>query len=100
MRRGWLLAAWLVVACDDDAVDPTTLTWTVAEDEFWRDRRAPIPPGDRIVITNNLSDTISVLDLAAVGGPTVPELARVPVGLTPVEREGPHHLTADPDGAH
>lgn len=49
----------------------------------------------RIVLTNNLDDTLSFFDLAALGEDAYPELARVPVGLNPVEREGPHHAAID-----
>jgi DNA-binding beta-propeller fold protein YncE len=82
-------------------VVPPDLIWSLRDDEFWPDPRTYPGVGDgRIVVTNNLSDTLSILDLAQIGSDALAELARVPVGLIPVEREGPHHLTAAPDGQH
>ena len=92
-----LVAGTLAPSCDDRG-EPANLTFTVPEGDFWKDTRPPLAPGNRILVTNNLSDTVSVLDLDAVGSATVPEVARVPVGLIPVEREGPHHVTADAAG--
>jgi DNA-binding beta-propeller fold protein YncE len=93
-----ILAA-LALSCDDRG-EPTNLVFAIPDGDFWKDTRPPIPRGDRVLVTNNLSDSVSVLDLDAVGGAVVPEVARVPVGLSPVEREGPHHLAAAPDGEH
>jgi DNA-binding beta-propeller fold protein YncE len=59
----------------------------------------PIGPAGRVVITNNLDDTLSLLDLDTMDSPNWGELARIPVGLNPVELEGPHHTVASPDGA-
>jgi DNA-binding beta-propeller fold protein YncE len=59
----------------------------------------PIGPAGRLVITNNLDDTLSLLDLDTMDSPSWSELARIPVGLNPVELEGPHHTVASPDGA-
>ena len=59
-----------------------------------------LPPlgGGRIVVTNSLDDTVSLLDLDTMGSPDWGELARVPVGLNPVELEGPHHAAFSPRG--
>jgi DNA-binding beta-propeller fold protein YncE len=59
----------------------------------------PIGPAGRLVITNNMDDTLSLLDLDTMDSPNWGELARIPVGLNPVELEGPHHTVASPDGA-
>jgi len=59
----------------------------------------PIGPAGRIIITNNLDDTLSLFDLDTMGSADWGELARIPVGLNPVELEGPHHATASPDGS-
>ena len=61
------------------------------------------PPYDgvgagKIIITNNQEDTVSVFDLAQVGQPGFAELARVPVGLNPMELEGPHEAAIAPSG--
>jgi DNA-binding beta-propeller fold protein YncE len=59
----------------------------------------PVGPAGRIIITNSLDDTLSLLDLDTMGSPGWGELARIPVGLNPVELEGPHHVATSPDGA-
>jgi DNA-binding beta-propeller fold protein YncE len=63
--------------------------------EAWPDRREPLPrpanEGAMAIVTDNGSDTLSLIDLA---GPRV--LARVPIGLDPIEIDGPHHLAVDP----
>jgi DNA-binding beta-propeller fold protein YncE len=59
-------------------------------------RRDPPQVGSlqgRIVTTNNYDDTLSVLD------PNVPGPAgRLPIGFNPVDLEGPHHVSVDPQG--
>jgi len=47
----------------------------------------------RVIVTNNGDDTLSVIDPDA----TTPALS-LPAGLQPIEPEGPHHLSALPDG--
>jgi DNA-binding beta-propeller fold protein YncE len=90
---------WVAVAaCDGDQGMPE-IVFGLPDSDYWRDTRvSPVVGEGRILVTNNLSDTVSILDLATVGTPAVAELARVPVGRTPVEREGPHHVAADPSG--
>jgi YVTN family beta-propeller protein len=58
---------------------------------------ALLPPvtGPRLAFTNSGDDTISFVDLA-----TLAPIAKVPVGIFPIEREGPHHLVASDDGRH
>lgn len=58
---------------------------------------APAPGETRAFVTNNLDDTVTVVDLDALldGRNDDVVLAQVPVGFVPVEREGPHHVTAD-----
>ena len=60
----------------------------------------PVGPAGRVVITNSLEDTVSLLDLDTMGSASWGELARIPVGLNPVELEGPHHAAVSPDGAY
>ena len=65
----------------------------VSEDAY---RRDPVPIGaltGKILTTNSGDDTLSVVDPAA---PAMP--GRMPVGFSPVELEGPHHLSVDPGG--
>jgi len=58
-------------------------------------RRAALPlaTGERVIVTNNGSDTLSVLDL-----PAGSVLATVPIGRDPVSIDGPHHLAVGPQG--
>ncbi|WP_395825788.1 YncE family protein [Archangium minus] len=59
-----------------------------------------LPPvgNGRIIITNSMDDTLSLLDLDTMLSPSWGELARLPVGLNPVELEGPHHSAISPRG--
>ena len=59
---------------------------------------AAAPSQGRLLITNNLEDTLSFFDVSKVGAPTLPELSRIPVGLNPVEIEAPHHAALSPAG--
>jgi DNA-binding beta-propeller fold protein YncE len=62
--------------------------------------KTELPPlgSGRIVVTNSLDDTVSLLPLDGLGSEPWGELARVPVGLNPVELEGPHHAAFSPEG--
>ncbi|MRG92738.1 YncE family protein [Polyangium spumosum] len=59
------------------------------------DRREPVavPPGGLGIVTDSLSDTLSLIDLG-----TGEKIRRVPVGRDPVGLDGPHHVTVDPAG--
>lgn len=105
-RRGGLACATLVfasalgVSCDEDDVLPL-LDFGLSEEDSWPDLRSYPGVGEgRLLITNNLSDTVSILDLGKVATGDLTEMARVPVGLIPVEREGPHHVDVDPKGEY
>jgi DNA-binding beta-propeller fold protein YncE len=106
MRTRLLLAvlAFLPLAACGDKDSSSPLKVPELEygiDEPWPSPGSlpPIGPAGRIVITNNLDDTLSLLDLDTMDSPGWGELARIPVGLNPVEQEGPHHTVASPDGA-
>ncbi len=90
-------------ACSDGA---DTGPLVVPELEYGTERPWPAPealppvgPAGRIVITNSGDDTVSLLELDTLGAADWGELARIPVGLNPVELEGPHHTAVSPDGA-
>jgi DNA-binding beta-propeller fold protein YncE len=89
-----------LLACGPGSREPLRLPpleYGIAEP--WPDRTVFPPPGQgRIVVTNSLEDTVSLLPLEGVGTPGWGELARVPVGLNPVELEGPHHAAFSPQG--
>jgi DNA-binding beta-propeller fold protein YncE len=94
------------LACEADRaprapIEVPPLVFEVAS--HWPERNRPrgLEPGDaHIVVTNNLDDTVSFFDLRAIGTTAFRELARVPVGLIPVEIEGPHHAALEPNGEH
>ncbi|WP_426755658.1 YncE family protein [Myxococcus sp. Y35] len=101
----WMPALALVLAgCDEESArvvgvaPPDGLDY--AHEEPWAEPATVPPPGPggRIVITNSLDDTLSLVELDTVGTPGFRELARVPVGLNPVELEGPHHSAVSPAG--
>ena len=84
------------------ATEVPELVFSLDEEAFWNEGRTPAPlqPGDgRLLVTNSLDDTVTVLDLDSVEAGTPVAIATVPVGSNPVEREGPHHLVADDAGA-
>jgi YVTN family beta-propeller protein len=49
-----------------------------------------LPNGPYALVTNSGSDDLSVVDVTSGT-----ELARVPVGLDPLDHDGPHHLAVD-----
>jgi hypothetical protein len=53
----------------------------------------PADPNGFLITTNNGDDTLSWIDLVTLA----PKLT-LPVGLNPVELEGPHHITTSLDG--
>ncbi|WP_257451305.1 YncE family protein [Archangium lipolyticum] len=90
-----LLAPLALGACSNDKVPE--LDYSI--DSPWPSARELPPLGSgRIVVTNSMDDTVSLLDLDSLGSPGWGELARVPVGLNPVELEGPHHAAFSPRG--
>jgi len=70
-------------------------------DSPWQGGGTTVPPpgaAGRLIITNSMDDTLSLLELDGLASPGWGELARIPVGLNPVELEGPHHTAVSPDG--
>ncbi len=68
-------------------------------DPSWPDRPVPAAPSQgRLLITNNLEDTLSFFDVSKIGAASLPELSRAPVGINPVELEAPHHAALSPTG--
>ena len=97
-----LAAASAAAACFDARALPE-LDYGVDVDKVWADGgRKPVPAevGERrILVTNNLDDTVSVVSWQKLlEGGAGAELSRFPVGLVPLEREGPHHLSVDRAG--
>jgi DNA-binding beta-propeller fold protein YncE len=97
MTRRWLLLVLLAACGGGDR----PIEWSLPDDAFWPDpRQYPGVGAGRIIVTNNLSDTVSILDLAALDSGQLTEIGRIPVGFNPLNREGPHHLTVDPAGRY
>jgi DNA-binding beta-propeller fold protein YncE len=99
---GWAGCVAGLGACFDPDHLPA-MAFDVVATEAWQDgatRPTPAVAGEvRLVVTNNLDDTVSVVSWNALqrGGDGA-EVARFPVGLVPLEREGPHHVDVDDDG--
>ncbi len=90
--RPWLLCVPVLAAaasagCGGDEVP------VYGPGPFRRDPVAPGPLGGKILTSNSFDDTLSVVDPDAPGA-----VGRIPVGFSPVELEGPHHLSVDPAG--
>lgn len=94
MKR--LVAIVVALAACDEPPQTTTVLFELPADATWTTRTEPPPEavGDLVLITNNFEDTVSYVDLGLV---PAREIARIPVGFNPVEREGPHHLSLSPD---
>lgn len=92
--RAWLATALvaLAAACGEQTV------------RYDREPFATDPPAigslrGRILTTNSGDDSLSVIDPTGTGDPATPlRSSRMPVGFVPVEIEGPHHATVDPQG--
>jgi DNA-binding beta-propeller fold protein YncE len=96
---GALLGAGSSVGCDGGLLPIPELVYGL--DSHWpRSSTYEGVGAGRIVVTNSIDDTISLFDLARVGQPDFRELVRLPVGLSPVELEGPHHAAIDPSGVY
>jgi DNA-binding beta-propeller fold protein YncE len=80
----------LLSAC---AEAPVEHRYDPYDGQAYPERREPIaiPPGGLGVVTDSLSDTLSLLDLG-----TGSAIGAVPVGRDPVGLDGPHHVAVDP----
>lgn len=92
--------AGVLVGCrvsSDPAVPAPMLAFS--QSAAWPERAVAAPPvGGRLIVTNNLDDTLSVFDAAKVGEGVLPELERRPIGVNPIEIEAPHHAALAPAG--
>ncbi len=91
MRRSFLALAAALGCIDEPGSLVTGYPDGAAfpEAPFWKN----VPAGGAAIVTNNYGDSLSIVDLAARAS-----LGDLPVGLNPVEREGPHHDAVSPDG--
>lgn len=96
-----LCGALGLVSCDKPT-GPLVVPELVFEREAHWPRRDAYPGvgSGRIIVTNSYEDTVSIFDLEQLGRADFAELARVPVGLSPVELEGAHHAVVDPGGEY
>ncbi len=94
--RGGLGAALVALICACQPEAETVYEYSGYEGEAFPDRIPPIAYPDRAVglVTNSLSDTVSVVDVA-----TGSLIAERPVGRNPVDIDGPHHIVVDAQGA-
>jgi hypothetical protein len=111
MPRGWkapglsgcalALAVWGLTACEPGRGPLVLPPLEYSTEHPWADRREPPPAGrGLILVVNGLEDTLSLLPLEGLGQPGWGELARVPVGLNPVEQEVPSHVVLPPTGGY
>jgi hypothetical protein len=79
-----------ILGCDPEQV--SEIHYDPYVGEAYPDRRAPVvvPPGGMGIVTDSLSDTLSLLDLG-----TGARFGTVPVGRDPVGIDGPHHVAVD-----
>lgn len=99
VRIGLLLSACASSGCDDGLLPVPELTYGM--DSHWPRTSTYSGVGaGRLLVTNSIDDTISLFDLTKLGQPDFTELARIPIGLSPVELEGPHHAVIDPGGQY
>src|SRR5690349_16635898 len=83
----------LLCACGSSSKDPAPASWDRYDGEAYPDQRPKTswPPGNYAIVPSAGSDTLAVVDLDARK-----VVANVPVGKSPVVRDGPHHVVADP----
>ena len=90
-----LAGAALLIALPACGEAPVEYRYDPYTGEAFPDRREPVvvPPGGLGLITDSLSDTLSLLDLG-----TGEKVGHVPVGRDPVGLDGPHHIAVDKAG--
>jgi DNA-binding beta-propeller fold protein YncE len=94
-----ILCAGFGAGCDDELLPVPELSYGL--DSHWPRTSTYDGVGEgRILVTNSIDDTASLFDLARLGQPDFGELIRIPIGLSPVELEGPHHGAIDPGGEY
>lgn len=88
-------AVLAVMPCACQPESETVFQYEDYEGDAFPDRVPSIPYPDRAVglVTNSLSDTVSVVDVA-----TGSIIAERPVGRNPVDIDGPHHIVVDSAG--
>lgn len=95
-RARILAAAAVAVAAIGACTNHGNTNWIYSSASPWP-TRSFMPPDTNgwYVVTNNLDDTLSFIDPASMTTGI-----KLPVGINPVELEGPHHLTVSSDGQY
>ncbi|MDI1481965.1 YncE family protein [Polyangium sp. y55x31] len=90
-----LAGAALLFALPACGEAPVEYRYDAYTGEAFPDRREPVavPPGGLGIVTDSLSDTLSLVDLG-----TGARIGHVPVGRDPVGLDGPHHIAVDRTG--
>jgi len=92
IARAAIALAILSAACSSPEPDVVYTYDPYAGDAYPNRRpKIEIPPGGIGVVSDSLSDSLSVVDLA-----TGERLGSYPAGREPVTIDGPHHIVADP----
>lgn len=88
----WLALSLLAAACSSERVVRNDLPW---EGDAWTGGRArfAIDKAALAIVTNNASDSVSLLDLSKNE-----VVATVPVDVDPLAVDGPHHAVVDAAG--
>ena len=81
----------LSLGCERAVEYPPGLSWGDPPRPTYTDQ-------PRLGISNNGDDSLAFVNADAVDAPRL--LGTAPVGNNPIELEGPHHLTASPDGQY
>jgi len=96
-RIGFVLCICASQGCEDELLPVPDLVYGL--DSYWPTASTYDGVGaGRVLVVNSIDDTVSLLDLGKIGQPGFSELLRLPVGLSPVELEGPQHAAIDPSG--
>jgi DNA-binding beta-propeller fold protein YncE len=86
-RFALAFAAIALVACSGGTVvdrPDATLSWPSHRQQF------TVPDGGLGIVSNNNSDSLSLLDLASAS-----TIGQVQVGIDPIANDGPHHVAID-----
>jgi DNA-binding beta-propeller fold protein YncE len=96
-RIGVVLGTCMTCGCEDELLPVPDLVYGL--DTYWPTASTYDGVGaGRVLVVNSIDDTVSLLDLSKIGQPGLAELVRIPVGLSPLELEGPQHAAIDPSG--
>lgn len=94
MRRPFLVSPILIAAvAASGCPDRERTEWVYDAGPHWPSRQLLPAGGDWFVTSDAYADTLTFFDAA-----TLDVVATIPIGLSPAELEGPHHVVRSPDG--